>query len=92
MQTKGKKLGQSGISMKSLKGAHFEKELQENCNRSKCYRTTKKGCIRVRPDGPRHGGRQPQARGEGARVKKLHGMITTNERIKVAIQNLKVFY
>jgi len=29
MQAKGKKLGQSGVSMKSLKGAHFGVELQE---------------------------------------------------------------
>ena len=32
MQVKGKKLGQ-GVSMKSLKGAHFEVELQEKLQR-----------------------------------------------------------
>ena len=32
MQAKGKKLGQ-GVSMKSLKGAHFEVELQEKLQR-----------------------------------------------------------
>ena len=29
MQTTKKKLGQGGVSIKSLKGAHFEVELQE---------------------------------------------------------------
>ena len=55
MQVKGKKLGH-GVSMKSLKGAHFEVDFQGNSNESKsCRMTTEKVYSSEIQDDPRYG-------------------------------------
>jgi len=64
MQVKEKKLGQ-GVSIKNLKGAHLEVELQGNCNRSKCCRINKEKVHSGKArDGPRHGGESAKRPGE----------------------------
>ena len=65
IQAKEKKPGQ-GISMKSLKGANFEEELQGNG--SKCCTMTKERVHSSKAqDGPRHGAKQPKAPGKGSK-------------------------
>jgi len=64
MQVKGKKLGH-GVSMKSLKGAHFEVNFQENSNESKsCRMTTEKVYSGEIQDDPRYGGESAKGPGE----------------------------
>ena len=67
MQAKEKKIGQ-GVLMKSLKGAHSRWSFKENCNESKCCRTTKKRVHSSKArDGPRHDSKQPQAPRRGGK-------------------------
>ena len=69
MQAKGKKLGQ-GVSMKNLTGAHFEVASSKTATNLRVAGRLQKGCIRIRTEMTQGiGGKQPKARGEGARVK-----------------------
>ena len=69
MHTKRKKLGQ-GVSIKSLKRAHFEVEFKENYNESKsCRTTTERVHSGEVQDNPRHGSESAKGLRRGGKVK-----------------------